>query len=216
MKYETASLRRKISSVWVASVFALALATVLVVSGFGYSGTENLMILWVNGLSDSLEPLFQIFTLFGSEFVLVPVLIILWYVRRYRTALLAVIAAGGAYVMSLVLKNLVASERPYVVLPDIQQRATELTMAFPSGHTSFAAALVTLLVLEFGGRWKWAASVWICAVAISRIYLGVHSILDVVGGAALGIAVGIGVHVVLPHIRTQTQAFLLAINRRSR
>ncbi len=60
--------------------------------------------------------------------------------------------------------------------------------SFPSGHaaTSFAAATVLTLALP---RWWPAFLLLALAIGFSRVYVGVHYPLDVVGGAVLGILV---------------------------
>jgi membrane-associated phospholipid phosphatase len=70
--------------------------------------------------------------------------------------------------------------------------------SFPSGHaaTSFAAATV---LTAYAPRWWPVWFLLALAVGFSRIYVGVHYPLDVVGGAALGVV---------------TALLLLAISRR--
>lgn len=69
--------------------------------------------------------------------------------------------------------------------------------AFPSGHTAATAVTVATLVLlclppgTTRRRWGWAAAVVVTAMAVSRVYLRVHWLSDVVMGAGIGIAAAI-------------------------
>jgi undecaprenyl-diphosphatase len=60
----------------------------------------------------------------------------------------------------------------------------------PSGHatTAFAAALAVGLVHP---RLRWPLVVLAALIAISRVWLGVHYLSDVLAGAALGSAVSL-------------------------
>ena len=108
---------------------------------------------------------------------------------RGRAAALVLVALTLAFVMTdLVVKPLVARARPFegaVAVRVIDRRP--LTYSFPSGHAASAvAAAITLGRIWPRGRlllWSLAT-----LVALSRIYVGVHYPLDVLGGAALGVA----------------------------
>ncbi|TVP68847.1 MAG: phosphatase PAP2 family protein [Nitriliruptor sp.] len=66
--------------------------------------------------------------------------------------------------------------------------------AFPSGHTAATAVtVVTLLLLclppgATRRRWSWAAAVVVTAMGVSRVYLRVHWLSDVIMGAGIGVA----------------------------
>ena len=62
--------------------------------------------------------------------------------------------------------------------------------SMPSGHatTAFAAAVAVGLVHP---RLRWPLLVLAALVAVSRVWLGVHYLTDVIAGAALGTSVAL-------------------------
>jgi membrane-associated phospholipid phosphatase len=63
------------------------------------------------------------------------------------------------------------------------------SFGFPSGHAQVAVAMWLWLAYEIRRAWAWVAALLIAiGVCLSRLYLGVHDIEDVLGGALLGLA----------------------------
>ena len=107
------------------------------------------------------------------------------------------------------IKALVDRERPSLRFAEPKPLVhTPHDHSFPSGHaaTSFAAA--TVLTFAFP-RLAPALFVLAGAVAFSRVYVGVHYPLDVLGGAALGVLVATALRLLVRgrrRLRPETQA----------
>jgi undecaprenyl-diphosphatase len=96
-----------------------------------------------------------------------------------------------AALLVTVLKESFDRARPPVADPGLDPVGiVPASASFPSGHaaTAFAAAVAIALVYPRLGRPLLALAV---VIAVSRVYLGVHYVLDVAVGTVLGIVVGI-------------------------
>jgi membrane-associated phospholipid phosphatase len=69
-------------------------------------------------------------------------------------------------------------------------------LSFTSGHAIITFAIAGLLVLVLPRRWGILAFVLATCNAVARVYLGAHNPLDVVGGAAIGLAIAAGLDLV--------------------
>jgi membrane-associated phospholipid phosphatase len=66
-------------------------------------------------------------------------------------------------------------------------RTQGLSYGFPSGHVSGSFAMWGGLAVLFRRRWlAWLAPLLISLTALTRVYLGVHFLADILGGALLG------------------------------
>ncbi len=114
---------------------------------------------------------------------------------RERRFPLPALWAGAAALFTMVateaLKEVFDRERPPVADGDVTALISlPHSASFPSGHasTSFAAATV---IAAFHPRLRVPVFAVAVLVALSRVYLGVHYAVDVVAGAAFGVAVGL-------------------------
>jgi membrane-associated phospholipid phosphatase len=86
------------------------------------------------------------------------------------------------------LKNIFKTSRPNKAL----WRAEADGYGFPSGHMTVTAGFWSYLMMTMRKKWiTIIASIIIFFVAFSRIYLGVHFILDIIGGFLVGLAVAL-------------------------
>ncbi len=141
----------------------------------------------------ALTALFSFITMLGSEVCAILLLcVFLWCVDKrvgIRLAFSVVLGLG----INQSLKALCRVPRPWVrwpeVLPVEGALADATGFSFPSGHTAQAVALYGGLALSASKRWL-RALCWVIAllVAVSRLYLGVHTLSDVAVSLLLGAA----------------------------
>jgi len=94
--------------------------------------------------------------------------------------------------ISLGLRDWIGRRRPPLVYPDPKPLVgVPHSGAFPSGHTTTAFACATVLAWA-SPRLAVPAFGLAAAIGFSRIYVGVHWPLDVLGGAVLGTLIGLG------------------------
>lgn len=104
--------------------------------------------------------------------------------------LAVLVAALVAFRLDNVLKEVIERPRPPAVLVGLHVRETIDGFGFPSGHTTMAFALAAALHPTLAPRWQWVAWTLAAVAGVARLHVGVHWPMDVVGGAALGTAIG--------------------------
>jgi undecaprenyl-diphosphatase len=107
--------------------------------------------------------------------------ILLWKTRQQW---LLGISALIALFIAIFLQYLIARPRP-----NIEHLATAGGASFPSMHAAFLFAMVPFLDKDLHKSKK----IWltlIILIAVSRLYLGVHYLSDIIFGAAIGYTIG--------------------------
>jgi len=161
------------------------------------SGPERSVFHWVNnGVAVPFVIVWPVMQL--GNIVVVPVAAAVALATR-RVRLAASILIGGALVYELakVVKRLVVRGRQPALLPGVHiHGAAAQGLGYVSGHAGVVALLLTVAVPYLGRRVRWVVGILAVAVCLARLYVGAHLPLDVVGGAALGAAVGAGMRLV--------------------
>lgn len=124
-----------------------------------------------------------------TTIIFIIIIIYLWLKKFYKDALFVLASSSLNGISILLFKNLFHRFRPENML------VNELDFSFPSGHATTAVILFgTILFLV----WKYQKSIikkicysiiliiFILLVGISRIYLNVHWLSDVIAGFSLG------------------------------
>lgn len=148
-----------------------------------------------------LDGLFLLITRLGEEvFVLAPLLVFYWCIDK-KTGLRIGFTYFAGGIAGQFAKLVFRVERPFVrdtrLSPHQSAVAAATGYSFPSGHTTSATSLASAMVLSFRSNWKvWAGgAVYVVAVGLSRMYLGVHTPWDVLCAIVLAIIMAIVVDV---------------------
>lgn len=171
--------------------------TEAVVKGDDLAAVDSPVTGWlVAHRTPALTQVMRVVTEFGSAWFVISLLVVatvVVVVRRWSRSvvLVPVLSAAGTTFLVTVVKLMIARPRPSVG----SVVAVANGFSFPSGHSAQAVAtygaLAWLVARGLAGRssrvaaWL-AAAVMVLLIGVSRMYLGVHWLSDVIGGYTIG------------------------------
>lgn len=140
---------------------------------------------------ETLTPIFFGFTWLGyTTFFLIALPIGYWAWDKNKMTRVALIVLASALLNAL-LKDILQDPRPDAAIwldPEMIADGDQ-SYGLPSGHTQVGIVMWFWLAYEIRKVWAWVAAAIIAGgISFSRLYLGVHDVEDVLGGALIGAA----------------------------
>lgn len=155
--------------------------------------------------SEILTTVLAILTYLGSEYVMIGLISLIFLCFNKKAAYRIALSFFGSGAIVQIVKLTCRIERPWTLVQnDFPQYQGRFSVAdkfgaksgatgysFPSGHSQSAAAVYGALASSFKKRFWLKIALWalVGVVMFSRIYLGVHTLFDVVVGLAIGLLV---------------------------
>ncbi len=147
----------------------------------------SLINIFIRDLGDWLLPVMRFVTDLGSEQFFLLIVPLLYWVVDARTGLRVGVMLVLSNMFNGVFKLLLHQPRPFWVNQEVETLAEESSFGMPSGHAQNAMAIWGVLASAIRKNWATVLiGLVIFLTGISRLYLGIHFLTDVVFGWLIG------------------------------
>lgn len=152
-------------------------------------------LLWLQRIREALGPVFENL-LNGISYLstaAIFVLLVIYWCFHKKTGEFALLCYGIGQTLNQTLKAILCVQRPWIlnelIKPSEKAIKSATGYSFPSGHSESSFAAYGALVLKKFGKTPMTIGlvILICLIGLSRNFLGVHTLQDVLAGFGVGL-----------------------------
>ena len=130
-----------------------------------------------------LEWPFKIITYFGDAIIYIILLAIAYWIFNKREAIIGIYVLLTTSFLNFFLKVIIANPRPNQSIRLVEESG----FSTPSGHAQLSSSMYGWIMLYFKKIWLYiTVPILVILICISRVFLGVHYIGDVILGFIIG------------------------------
>lgn len=150
---------------------------------------EIIINIWLQSMGEWLSIPMQVISFLGTQYFQMMLFAWIYWCIDHKTAIRLGMALIAGNSFNVAFKWIFHAPRPYWINTAVKPLSSESSFGIPSGHAMMSTIFYGRIALWLKEKWL---TIFIVAIifliGLSRLYLGVHFLSDVIAGLAFGIS----------------------------